>query len=114
MTDCIFCKIVNHEIPSEIVYEDEWVLAFRDIEPAAPTHVLVIPKVHIDNIVDLRLITDNLPVKIMEAIQKVTTDLKLRDNGFRVIVNYGQDAGEAVHHLHFHIIAGRPFGWPPG
>lgn len=114
MSDCIFCKIVNKELPSTVVYEDERVLAFKDIQPAAPTHILVIPKQHIANIADPNLLQSGLATDLMQAIQTVTQELGLRENGFRVVVNYGRDALEAVHHLHFHIIAGRSMSWPPG
>lgn len=114
MSDCLFCRIIAGEIPSEKVYEDEWTFAFKDINPQAPQHILVIPKEHIENIVDPKLLENDLATKIMAAIQKITEQQGMREKGFRVIVNRGDDAGEEVHHLHFHIVAGRQFGWPPG
>ena len=114
MTDCIFCKIVNKEIPSQVVFENEQVLVFKDIQPVAPIHFLAIPKIHIDNITDTRLLENELTTAIFGAIQKVAAEQGLASQGFRTIINCGKDAGEAVHHLHFHIIAGRPLNWPPG
>lgn len=113
VADCLFCKIVNKEIPSQIVFEDEHVIVFKDIQPVAPTHLLAIPKIHIDNIGDPKLLNGRLATDIIAAIQKVACDMGL-DNGFRVVANCGKDAGEAVHHLHFHLLAGRTLNWPPG
>lgn len=114
MEDCIFCRIVKKEIPATVVYEDPKVLAFRDIQPAAPTHILVIPKEHVDNIADPALLNKGLPEALLSAVQCVAEQEHLKDAGFRTVINYGKDAGEAVHHLHIHIIAGRSLGWPPG
>ncbi|HHU51099.1 MAG TPA: histidine triad nucleotide-binding protein [Firmicutes bacterium] len=115
MTDCVFCRIIRREIPANIVLETEKVLAFHDINPEAPTHVLVIPKKHIANIRDEKLSTDpDLTTEIFQAIQKITSDLGLAEDGFRVVVNCGENAGETVHHLHFHLLGGRELTWPPG
>lgn len=114
MSDCIFCKIIKKEIPSQVVYENDAVLIFKDINPTAPTHWLAIPKRHVANICDPHLIEENLLQSIFTAIQHVARNEGLAENGFRVVVNYGRDAGEAVPHLHFHIIAGRKLNWPPG
>jgi histidine triad (HIT) family protein len=114
VSECIFCKIVNRELPAEIVYENESVLVFKDIKPAAPTHLLVIPKQHIENISDPELLKNNLATVLFAVIQRIANDFGLTDAGFRVVVNRGLDAGEAVPHLHFHIIAGRKLTWPPG
>lgn len=114
MSDCLFCKIVAKEIPSQVVYENEAVLIFKDINPVAPTHWLAIPKQHINNVCDPNLIQGNLLQSIFSAIQHVAESEGLGKNGFRVVVNYGRDAGEAVPHLHFHLIAGRNLNWPPG
>lgn len=114
MTDCIFCRIVQKEIPATVVYEDTQVIAFRDIQPAAPTHILVIPKIHVDNIVDPAVLNDGLPSALFAAVQRVAEQEKLTERGFRTVINCGKDAGEAVHHLHIHLIAGRSLGWPPG
>lgn len=111
--DCLFCKIAAGEIPSTKVYEDKWVYAFKDIDPKAPFHVVVIPKEHIAFASDIG--PDNSPVvaKIFEAIAKIAEQNELK-SGFRVVTNCGPDAGQTVFHLHFHMLAGRELGWPPG
>jgi histidine triad (HIT) family protein len=114
MSECIFCKIIKKEIPSQLVYENEQIIVIKDIEPVAPIHLLLIPKVHIDNICDPKLLDRELMGDIIKGIQEVTQNLGLKENGFRIIVNYGSDAGEAVPHLHWHVISGRKFAWPPG
>ncbi|HEY8462885.1 MAG TPA: histidine triad nucleotide-binding protein [Bacillota bacterium] len=114
MSECIFCKIVKRELPGQIVFENDFVMVFKDINPVAPTHLLLIPKKHIKNICDPELLKDNLPSALVEAVQKVANDLGIAESGFRVVVNRGLDAGEAVPHLHFHLISGRKLNWPPG
>lgn len=108
MKDCIFCKIINKEIPSEKVYEDEKVLAFKDINPAAPIHILIIPKQHFENVLeveDKQVIAD-----IFSAIDKVAKELGIEKDGFRIINNCGKDAGQEVMHIHFHLLAGGKMG----
>ena len=108
--DCIFCKIINGEIPAEKVFEDEDVLAFKDINPAAPIHILVIPKKHIKSLLELEPEDGNIIAKIYETINKIAKDLEIEKEGFRVIVNCGKDAGQEVMHLHFHMLAGKKLG----
>ena len=108
--DCIFCKIIQKEIPANIVYEDEEVLAFRDIQPAAPVHILVIPKKHIASLVDLKPGEEAIIAKIYQVIQQIAKQEKIADKGFRVIVNCGEDGGQEVGHLHFHLLAGKKLG----
>ena len=110
MDDCLFCKIVKGEIPSEKVYEDDEVLCFKDINPAAPIHILVIPKKHITNLLEVEPEDGKLISKIYEVINKLAKDLKIDKEGFRVIVNCGKDAGQEVMHLHFHLLAGKKLG----
>ena len=110
MDDCIFCKIINREIPSDIVYEDEEVLAFKDINPQMPIHILVIPKKHIEAIIDLKSEDETLVGKIFTAINNITKDIGIDKTGFRVISNCGENAGQTVKHLHFHILAGEKLG----
>ena len=104
--DCIFCKIAAGEIPSTKVYEDELVLAFRDIAPMAPTHILVIPKAHIGSVAEISAENSALVAHIFEVIAKVAKEEGL-ENGYRVVSNCGPDAGQTVHHLHFHILGGK-------
>ncbi len=107
MADCIFCKIVNGEIPSNKVYEDDNVLAFKDLNPQMPVHILVIPKKHIESIIDLKEEDEKLVGKVFTAINKIANDIGVDKEGFRVISNCGQDAGQTVKHLHFHVLAGK-------
>lgn len=106
--DCLFCKIIRGEIPSTKVYEDELCYAFRDIEPLAPTHVLVIPKTHISSCAEITAANSAVVGHCFEVIAKVTKDLGVTD--FRVVSNCGADAGQTVHHLHFHVLAGKQMG----
>lgn len=110
MDDCIFCKIIKGEIPSEKVYEDEEILAFKDINPATPIHVLVIPKKHISTLMEIGQEDSELMAKIMQAIQKVAKQLGVDKSGFRLIANCGPDSGQEVMHIHFHLLAGKKMG----
>lgn len=114
MTDCLFCKIINREIESDIVYENEHILVFKDINPAAPVHLLVVPKKHISSIMEIDKLKDSEINEIMETIKKIAADLGLDKKGFRVVTNTGPDGGQSVDHLHFHILGQRRFEWPPG
>lgn len=109
MADCIFCKIANGEIPTEMVYEDEHVAAFKDLNPQAPVHILVVPKKHYENVFDVGE-SDSIISKIYAAINKIAEKEKFAESGFRVITNCGKDAGQTVMHMHFHIIAGKTLG----
>lgn len=110
MEECIFCKIIKGEIPSEKVYEDEDILAFKDIQPAAPIHILIIPKKHITNLMEVSNEDNELMGKIVIAIQKIAKQLGVDEKGFRIISNSGPDSGQEVMHLHFHLLAGRTMG----
>ena len=105
MEDCIFCKIIKGEIPSEKVYEDDEILAFKDIQPTAPIHILIIPKQHITNLMEIAPEDSALMGKIVEAMQKVAKQLGVDEKGFRIISNCGPDSGQEVMHLHFHLLA---------
>ena len=107
MSDCLFCKIIAGDIPSTKVYEDERVLAFRDIAPQAPTHILVIPKQHIASVAEITADNSGVVAHIFEIIPKIAAAEGL-ENGYRVVSNCGADAGQTVHHLHFHILGGKP------
>lgn len=110
MEDCVFCKIIKGEIPSEKVYEDDEIIAFKDIAPAAPIHILVIPKKHISTLLDVKEEENYLIGKIYQTINKIAKDMGIEDDGFRVIVNCGENAGQEVMHIHFHMLAGRKLG----
>ncbi|MEM7782730.1 MAG: histidine triad nucleotide-binding protein [Planctomycetota bacterium] len=110
----IFKKIIDKEIPADIVYEDDLCLAFRDISPQAPTHVLLIPKKEVVNVADLDDTDQDLAGHLLLAVGKVARELGIEEGGYRVIANCGKDGGQSVDHLHFHILAGRPLKWPPG
>ena len=114
MDGCLFCKIAAGEIPSTKVYEDDTVLAFRDIDPQAPVHVLVIPKKHIESVLDIKKEDEGILLHIMEVAQKVAEAEGVDKTGFRMVSNTGKDAQQTVLHLHFHLIGGRELGWPPG
>ncbi|BCZ48540.1 histidine triad nucleotide-binding protein [Clostridium gelidum] len=114
MRDCLFCKIAKGEIPSEKVYEDDKVYAFYDINPEAPTHFLVIPKEHIESANDLNDNNIDIVSHIFKVINKLVVELKIADAGYRIINNCGEDGGQTVKHLHFHVIGGRSLKWPPG
>lgn len=114
MNDCIFCKIVSGELPSKKVYEDKDVLAFYDAYPAAPIHVLMIPKIHISSILEAREADQLLLGKILYNMSKIAHQLGLHKTGFRIINNTGVDGGQTVFHIHFHLLGGRNLGWPPG
>jgi len=110
---CLFCRIVSGEIPSKKVYEDDRALAFHDIDPKAPVHLLVIPKTHIKNAGEIDSGNADIVARLFTIIAQLAKDLKL-GGGFRVVTNCGRDGGQTVDHLHFHLLAGRQMGWPPG
>ena len=109
---CIFCKIINKEVQSNIVYEDDKVVAFHDIHPAAPAHVLVVPRTHIETVLDIPA-GDPLISVLAERAIKVAGQLGLRE-GFRMVINNGDNGGQTVYHLHLHLLGGRFMAWPPG
>jgi len=115
MADCIFCKIAKHEIPSSIVYEDEQCVAFKDLEPQAPVHVLVIPKKHVESVLALTDADRELVAHILaDVIPQLAKELGVAEKGFRVVANTGDEGGQSVKHLHFHLLGGRSMQWPPG
>ena len=111
--DCLFCKIVKGEIPSTKVYENEWVYAFLDIDPQAPFHAIVIPKEHIKSAAEISGENSFLVAKVFEAIAEIAKQENLQ-KGFRVVNNCGEDGGQTVGHIHFHLLARRNLSWPPG
>jgi histidine triad (HIT) family protein len=114
MSDCLFCKFVSGEIEPDKVYEDEHVLAFRDINPQAPTHILVIPKRHIATLNDLQAEDEALVGKLYLAAQKIAEDEGIAADGYRTVMNCNELAGQTVFHIHLHLLGGRGMAWPPG
>lgn len=112
--DCIFCKIANKEINVDLVYEDEDIIVFKDINPVAPVHLLAIPRKHISSIMEINKFEDRIIAGIFKIISKLAKEMKIDEDGFRVVTNTGDGAGQSVKHLHFHILGGRKFTWPPG
>lgn len=112
--NCLFCKIAAGEIPSTEVYSDEHIVAFRDISPAAPQHILLIPRKHIQSVAALAEQDGELMGKLLLAAKQVAIDLGIAESGYRCVLNTGEDGGQTVHHLHLHLLAGRQMSWPPG
>jgi histidine triad (HIT) family protein len=111
---CLFCQIVEKKVPAKAVYEDDQVLAFHDIRPQAPVHVLVIPKKHITSLLDMTAADDALVGGMVRRARELARELGLAERGFRLVFNTGEDAGYSVFHIHLHLVGGRPLGWPPG
>lgn len=114
MSDCLFCGIVEGKIKGNIVYQDNSVVAFKDINPKAPVHVLIIPRRHVAGILDLNADDGALIGHIFEIAARLAREQGIADSGFRVVVNSGADAGQSVFHLHYHLLGGRRMTWPPG
>lgn len=114
MADCLFCKIVNGDISSDKIYEDDKVLAFNDLNAQAPTHILIIPKKHIATMNDLQAVDTEVVGQLMQVAAKIAKDKGFAEAGYRVVMNCNQDGGQAVYHIHLHLLAGRAMAWPPG
>lgn len=114
MSECIFCKILNKEIQSEIVYEDELVCAFKDINPTAPVHILVVPKTHIENLNAVQQHHKDLIGYVFVVAKELAKKFGIAEKGYRIVVNCGADGGQTIDHLHFHLLGGRKFSWPAG
>ena len=114
MSDCIFCKIASGEIPAKKLIDDEEVVAFRDLNPQAPEHILIIPRQHIERLAHADESQTALMGKLLSVANKLAKELKLDETGYRIVVNNGESAGQSVWHLHFHLLGGRDFQWPPG
>ena len=114
MSECIFCKIANGEIPTNYIYEDDKIVAFNDIEPQAPVHILIIPKAHIASALELDDTNADIVAHIFKVASKIARDKGFDADGFRLVNNCGKDGGQTVGHLHFHLLAGRYLQWPPG
>lgn len=114
MSDCLFCRMVAGEIKPDVVFEDDAVLAFRDLNPQAPTHVLVVPKQHIATTNDLDETTAEVVGRMYLAAKQVADDEGIAGPGYRTVINCNPGAGQSVYHIHLHLLGGRPMGWPPG
>ena len=114
MSECIFCKISKGEIPSENVYDDGSVIGFKDIQPQAPIHIVVIPKKHIDTMNDVTESDSELMASVLQACAKIAKDMNIAKNGYRIVINCNSDGAQAVFHIHAHLLGGRKMGWPPG
>ena len=114
MSDCLFCKMVSGEIKPDTVMETEDVLAFRDISPQAPTHILIIPKKHISTINDITDEDTEIMGKLYQVAKEIAAQEGLADPGYRTVMNCNSDGGQAVYHIHLHLLGGRQMGWPPG
>jgi histidine triad (HIT) family protein len=114
MADCLFCKIIRREIPATLVYEDDRVLAFNDINPQAPTHVLVVPKRHVATLNEIGTEDDNLVGELVRRAAAIAKKRGLSAGGYRTVFNTNRDAGQTVFHIHLHLLGGRAMTWPPG
>ena len=114
MSDCLFCKILDGEIPCDRVYENDQVIAFRDVNPQAPTHILVIPRKHISTVNDLTADDKNIVGEMMLAAQVIAKQEGIEESGYRLVMNCNEGAGQTVFHIHLHILGGRRMNWPPG
>lgn len=112
--DCLFCKIASGEIPAKLLYEDELVVAFDDIHPKAPHHKLIIPRKHIATLNDVSTADNALVGHMVQVVQKMAKDLGIADEGYRLVMNCNQGAGQSVYHIHAHLLGGRQMTWPPG
>jgi histidine triad (HIT) family protein len=111
---CLFCEIASGERPARLVYSDDQLVAFHDIQPQAPVHVLVIPRKHVNSLLDLEPADDGLVGTLVRKARDLATELELGERGFRLVLNCGDDAGYSVYHVHLHLLGGRGLGWPPG
>ena len=114
MEDCLFCKIVNNEIPAELIFEDDRIVAFNDINPQAPIHILIIPKEHFASLNDIPEEKKDLMGHILLRARQIAQNLGIQENGYRIVLNTARDSGQEVFHIHFHLLGGRRMTWPPG
>ena len=112
--DCMFCKIIQNKIPSKKVYEDDGILAFEDVNPQAPVHILIIPKKHIPTSLEIEEEDNELIGRMFQVANRIATDREVAERGFRIVMNCNSEAGQTVFHIHLHLLAGRAMHWPPG
>jgi histidine triad (HIT) family protein len=113
-SECIFCRIIAGEIPAKLVHEDDRTIAFHDVSPQAPVHVLVVPRRHVANVLEAQAETPETAGHLVAVATALARQLGVADSGFRLVLNQGDDGGQSVHHLHLHLLGGRELGWPPG
>jgi histidine triad (HIT) family protein len=114
MSDCLFCGIIDGSVKANVVYQNDQIVAFKDINPKAPVHVLIIPRKHIVGVLDVAVADGALIAEIFQVAARLARELRIADSGFRVVVNSGPDSGQSVFHLHYHLLGGRQMDWPPG
>ena len=114
MNDCLFCKIIERKTPSHIVYEDEQVLAFTDLNPQAPVHILIVPKKHIETLNDVQDADNPLLGHMLSTAKKIAAEMQIEDSGYRTVINCNEGGGQMVYHIHLHLLGGRTMDWPPG
>jgi histidine triad (HIT) family protein len=114
MRDCLFCGIIDGKVKANVVYQNERIVAFKDISPKAPVHILIIPRKHLVSVLDIEAEDGALTGEIFQVAGRLAREQGIADSGFRVVVNSGADAGQSVFHLHYHLLGGRRLGWPPG
>jgi histidine triad (HIT) family protein len=114
MEDCLFCKIIDKTIPAELIFEDERIVAFNDINPQAPVHVLIIPKEHFASLNDIPEEKKDLVSHILLRARQIAQNIGIKEKGYRIVLNTGKESGQEVFHIHFHLLGGRRMTWPPG
>ncbi len=114
MEDCIFCKIINNEIPAELIFEDDRIVAFNDVNPQAPIHILIIPKEHFASLNDIPEEKEDILGHILLRARQIARNLGIDEQGYRIVLNTARDSGQEVFHIHFHLLGGRRMTWPPG
>lgn len=114
MKECLFCKIASGEIPAKVVYSDEKVIAFEDIKPKAPIHIIIIPRAHIETIADLDTDNSRDLVDIFKVSKRIAADKNILEKGYRLVINCREDGGQDIYHMHIHLLGGRKMAWPPG
>lgn len=114
MSDCLFCNIVSGDIPADVVHESAGVIAFRDISPKAPTHILIVPREHISTVNDLQPAHESIVGSLFSAAKEIAADAGIAESGYRLVMNCNEGAGQSVFHIHLHLLGGRPMRWPPG
>ncbi|MDA8241396.1 MAG: histidine triad nucleotide-binding protein [Nitrospiraceae bacterium] len=114
MSDCLFCKIIAKKVPAKIIYDDEAITAFEDVNPQAPVHTLIVPKKHLSTTLDITEEDNELIGRLIRVANRVAMEKGIAERGFRLVMNTNPEAGQSVYHIHLHLLGGRPMHWPPG